>query len=807
MSRSSPLRDRLARIRGAPVLRDLQPYEALVEAIGEQESELRRLSDADLTDQARSVGRRARDHTDLDALLVPVFAAAREASVRALGLRPYDEQIIAGIAMHRGNVAEQQTGEGKTLAAVAPVTLNALTGRGVHVLTFNDYLARRDAVWMGPIYALLGLSVGTVQEGMDAAARRAAYACDVTYLTAKESGFDFLRDARATDTELVHRPFHYAIVDEADSILIDEARIPLVIAGATERLEGGPERMAALVRKLGPEHWETDENDRGVALTDPGMRFAEAKLGVDNLTDADNLPLLGLLNNALHAEVLLRCDVDYIVRGGKVEHVDEFTGRVVEDRHWPDGLQAALEAKEGVRLQREGKILGQITLQHFLHKYPRLAGMTATAQGAAEELRHFYELETVVIPTHRPCARHDEADVVFTHQEAKRAALVREIRASRAAGRPVLVGTASVRESEALAAELRDLGVACEVLNARTDEQEARIIAEAGAPGAVTISTNMAGRGTDIRLGGADEARRDAVVAAGGLYVIGTNRHESVRVDNQLRGRAGRQGDPGASRFFVSLEDELIVRFGLRKLIPAPLIPAPQENPVEDPVIRREIARAQRVVEGQNLEIRKTLFRYSNLLEEQRKIVQGRRRELLLRLAPPDLVATQDPEHHARLVAAAGAVAVAEAERLVTLFHIDVCWAEHLDELADMREGVHLMRLGRRDPLGHYQQHITEEFLRLRERIAERVLGTMTAIQITEESIDLAAIGLKGPSSTWTYLINDDPFRGALQNALGGGGGFAFGAAFWWPLLMAWHLARRRKIKRERQRSFNTDQS
>ena len=792
------LKQRIDRMRGDPVVRDLGAYASRVADIGALAAAMARQSGAALRGQAVQLGSRVREGEAPDALVAPAFALVRETARRTLGLRPYDVQIIAGLALHDGRVAEQATGEGKTLSAVAPMFLNALRGRGAHVLTFNDYLARRDAVWMGPAYEALGLTVGVVQEGMEPEARRAAYACDVTYLTAKEMGFDLLRDDRALEpAALVHRELHYAIVDEADSILIDEARVPLVIAGATERLEGGPERMAALVRRLGDAHWEADEDRRAVSLTDAGISFAEAGLGLGNLTDVENLSALGMLNNALHAELLLERDVDYIVRGGRVEHVDEFTGRVVDDRQWPDGLQAALEAKEGVRLQREGRILGQITLQHALRRYPRLAGMTATAQAAAHELREFYELEVVVVPPHRPCIRRDEDDLVFTHADAKRAAVIDAIGDCHASSRPVLVGTASVRESEGLAAGLRAEGVQCEVLNARTDEHEAQIVAQAGARGAVTISTNMAGRGTDIRLGGVDGEHHEEVVALGGLVVLGTNRHESIRIDDQLRGRAGRQGDPGSSRFFVSLEDPLIARFGVRRLIPAPLIPAPQAGPIDDPVIRREIARTQRIIDGQNLEIRRTLFRYAGLLEEQRRIVQRGRRELMLREAVPDLLAEHDPVLREQLVAAAGQDAVNEAERRVTLHTIDECWAEHLAEIGDLREGIHLIRMGGRDPLAHYQERITQEFLGLRDRIAERVLGRMAAMASAEGGIDLAAIELKGPSATWTYLINDEPFRDALQNALGRGGGFAVGAAFYWPLLLLWQLARRWKARRE----------
>ena len=485
-------------------------------------------------------------------------------------MRPFDVQVLAAIAMHQGKLAEMQTGEGKTLAAVLPAYLNALTGQGVHVLTFNDYLARRDAQWMGPLYRFLGLTVGAVQQGMSPADRRRAYACDVTYVTAKEAGFDYLRDHLCMAPEdLVHRPFHYAIVDEADSILIDEARVPLVIAGSVEARRVDPYQAAELVRSLDARRdFETDEFARNVHFTDSGLDRLESQLRCGDLHAAENLDLLTELSMALHAQVLLRREVDYIVRDGQIELVDEFTGRVAENRRWPDGLQAAVEAKEGVPLRPQGTIRGSITLQHFLRLYPKVCGMTATAQAAAAEFEEFYELAVVVIPPNRPCVRVDAEDTVFTHKEAKYAVLVAEIAAARGRGQPVLVGTASVGESEHLAARLAKAGIECRVLNARNDEQEAAIVAQAAMAGAVTISTNMAGRGTDIKLGGDPPDEREPVVARGGLYVIGTNRHESRRIDDQLRGRAGRQGDPGQSRFFISLEDDLMERYGIGDLLP-----------------------------------------------------------------------------------------------------------------------------------------------------------------------------------------------------------------------------------------------
>lgn len=565
------------------------------------------------------------------ALEIEIFAIVREASRRTLHLDPFDVQMIAGLAMARGCIAELPTGEGKTLAAVFPACLWALSGRGIHVLTFNDYLARRDAAWMGPVYRTLGLSVGCIQEGMSQLGKRAAYACDVTYATAKEVGFDFLRDQIAYERDsLVHRRFNCALVDEADSILIDEARIPLVISGAEDRASWDTSLLASLVKALAPgRDFETDDEHRNVFLTDAGSERVESILGCGSLYLGNNQSLLEAVYCALHAQALLRRDVDYIVRGGRIEIVDEFTGRVVDKRHWPDGLQAAVEAREGLSRKTEGRILGSITLQHFFRLYPALGGMTATARSAADEFHEFYGLKVVVVPPHTASIRVDRSDVVFTHREAKRRAIVREIRDVHALGRPILVGTASVKESEELAADLRSAGIRCSVLNAKNDELEASIIAKAGMLGAVTISTNMAGRGVDIKLGGNNESHRDAVAALGGLYVIGTNRHESLRIDRQLRGRAGRQGDPGATRFFISLEDDLFERYGLTKMLVERHRLSPQDDALTSGLIQYEVAHAQRVIEGQNFDIRRSLYKFSSLVDLQRQIVQARREETL----------------------------------------------------------------------------------------------------------------------------------------------------------------------------------
>ncbi|HEY7442118.1 MAG TPA: accessory Sec system translocase SecA2 [Vicinamibacterales bacterium] len=796
--------ERLARLRGSPIRFDLSAYDNALLEINRLESELRGLANEQLMDRAQDFRNRAMAGTPLESLRVPFFALVREASWRALGLRPFDVQIVAALALDDGQIVEMQTGEGKTLVAVMPASLNALTGRGVHVLTFNDYLAQRDAEWMGPIYRLLGSSVGFVQQGMSPDDRSKAYHADVTYVTAKEAGFDHLRDLLATDPrQLVHRPFHVALVDEADSLLVDEARIPLVIAGNVGREVFSAARLSRLVASFTPgAQFSLDEYGRNVELTEPGIELVERELGCGNLHAEHNYTLLSELNCALHAHALLRRDVDYIVRDGRIEIVDEFTGRVVRDRHWPDGLQAAVEAKEGLEHRRDGRILGSITLQHFLNGYSHLCGMTGTAQGAASELAAFYGIETVVMPTHRPLIRNDYPDVVFTHREAKETGLVEEIRHVHAIGRPILVGTLTVEESERLAARLRAAGIECEVLNARNDAAEASVVARAGMAGAVTISTNMAGRGTDIRLGGENGSDHERVAALGGLYVIGTNRHESARVDQQLRGRAGRQGDPGASRFFVSLEDDLMVRFRLQDLIAGRLVSKPRADQIESPVVRAEIARAQRIIESQNFEIRRTLWRYASVVEDQRRQFMERRQAILVGDQTPD-VWQREEESYLHLIAAAGEPAVRRAEQLVTLSQFDRAWRDHLALVADLREGIHLVGLGGQDPLTRFTADVRHAFSGIEDAIERGIIEALPRVRGDSGGIDLKGLDVKGPSSTWTYLVNDDPFKNQIGMMLTGPGRTSiaiYSAVMLMPLFLLWGLVDRFVGRRARQR-------
>ncbi len=800
------------KLRGHPVETDLAGYLRTVRRVRDRAASegLTGLPDGELARRAAALRPRLEDglagdraaRRDRDAARVEAFALAVEAARRATGLAAHDVQVVAALAMADGKIAELPTGEGKTLAAVFTAAWFALGGRPVHVLTFNDYLARRDAAWMGPAYRLLGLSAAAVQEGQDRAAKRAAYAGDVVYATAKEAGFDYLRDRLAVaPDERVQRPFGAALVDEADSILIDESRVPLVIAGTAPALPEDAARLAAVVRDLAPGlDYETDAERANVFPTDAGLHRVESSLGCGSLFAPANEQLLAALHCALHARVLLERDVDYIVRRGRIEIVDEFTGRVMDKRHWPDGLQAAVEAKEGVRRGTEGRILGSIALQHFFRLYPTLCGMTATAAPSAREFKEFYGAGVVVVPPHRPCLRRDRPDVVFTRRAAKVAALVREIAAVHAAGRPILVGTASVRESEELAAALAGAGLACEVLNARNDEAEAAVVARAGAPGAVTISTNMAGRGTDIKLGGPDEKDRDRVAALGGLYVVGTNRHESRRIDDQLRGRAGRQGDTGSSRFFISLEDDIFERTGLARRLFARYRLAPGDGAVESDLLRRDILHGQRVIEGRNLDLRRALWDYSTLIETQRRIVADWRDAVFARTGGGT---ADDPFRPSPDLRQAGAARMGEADfdrlaRRAALLLVDEAWAGHLAWLADLREGIHLVSIGRLEPLQEFQKAATNAFLGLQDRIGGEVEARLRELVSRPGPVDLEAAGLKGPSSTWTYLVDEDQLGWGVGLLKGSNVGFAAGAAaFAGPLFVLTLLAKRLSRKRD----------
>ncbi len=627
------------------------------------------------------------------------IALAATAAFRVLGQDLYDTQVRGALALARGSIAEMQTGEGKTLAAVPAISWFAREHRGVHVMTVNDYLARRDAEWMGGVYRLLGLSVAHIQQGMSPSERRSAYAADITYATQNEIGFDFLRDRIALAPEdQVHREFHAAVIDEADSILIDEARVPLVIAGGESGDRGLAWIADQVVRDLRPgEHYTLDPGAHNAALTDAGIQTIETALGRGSLFEEANLPVYGAVEEALHAHALLHRDVDYIVKDNAIQMVDKFKGRVALNRRWPAGLHTAIEAKEGVAAKSQGMILGQITLQHLAALYPVVCGMTGTAATQSVEFSRIYGLKVETIPTNRPIVRIDHPDVVFATKAEKEQAVAEEVRKAHATGQPILVGTASVADSERLSALLGSLPH--EVLNARQDEREASIVAKAGELGAITVSTNMAGRGTDIRLG-------DGAAGAGGLYVIGTNKHESRRIDNQLRGRAGRQGDPGSSRFFISLEDDLMVRY--REL---------------NERYRDEPDTLQRLVEGKCLDTRVFLHGYEVPLEGQRNKIHAWRQEILMGDMPA-------------------------REKRATLRTIDDLWADHLARASEYRAGVHWVSWSGRDSHREYLLKIDEWFREMEESLPAE-------IQRRVESND-AAMADRG--AVWTYLTTDQPF-------------------------------------------------
>ena len=675
-----------------------------IDRINPRRQELSRATD----DELKAAAKNSQDLAETIALTAVVAA-------RVLGLAMFDVQLQGAWSMAGGKIAEMQTGEGKTLAATPAVVWYAKQGQGVHVMTANDYLARRDAQWMGEIYKFFGFSVGCIQQGMSAAERKTAYASDITYSTANEIGFDYLRDQLALQAqEQVHRQFAVALVDEADSILIDEARIPLVIAGG----EAGEQSLAntadAVARHLRPYiHFTLDEYARNIALTDGGIAAVEKAFDCGNLFLERNLPLLTAIQDSLHAHNLLRRDVDYLVKNKAIESIDEFKGRIVQNRRWPSGLHAAIEAKERVALNKQGRILGSITLQNLIAMYPQVCGMTGTAATQAEEFREIYKLDVEVIPTNRPVIRVDHPDSLFSSKDEKENAVLEEISTVHRTGQPILVGTASVEESEGLSRRLQQRGIRHQVLNARNDEQEAAIVARAGERGAVTISTNMAGRGTDIQLG-------EGVAELGGLYVIGTNRHESRRIDNQLRGRAGRQGDPGCSRFFVSLQDPLVAKYA-------------------DEKIPRDADGIQRVAEGQNLEIRRFLQKYEGVIESHRLVICERRQDLL-----------------------EGIVACAsELERLVSLTTIDDLWSEYLSAVRELREGIHWVSLGAGNPFYEYLKSVDTLFEELQTKIDEEIPRRL-------EEAETSGIDPSQRGATWTYLTTDQPFGTLTERFLRG---------------------------------------
>jgi preprotein translocase subunit SecA len=730
---------------------DLAPFEKRLPAIEAREEALRELDDEALTEAAGE----ASDETE-------ICAVGREAAWRALEQRPYDVQLVGAMALMAGKVAEMATGEGKTLTATIAAYGHVRTGHGpVHVLTVNDYLARRDATWMEPVYTLLGLSVGWVTEASTPQERREAYLCDVTYVSVSEAGFDYLRDQLVTDIEdRVQRELATAIVDEADSILIDEARVPMVLAGSIANESDPVHEAAALVRELrAGKDYEIADDRRSVAFTTAGLEKLEEKLGGIDLYDDEHVEQLSAVNVALHARALLRRDVDYIVRDGSVELIDEMRGRVAQRRRWPDGLQAAVEAKEGLNATAEGEVLDTITVQAYIALYKIVCGMTATAVHVGEQLREYFKLEVAVIPSNTENIREDEPDRIYSAHDMRDEALVEEIKIAHDKGRPVLIGTLDVKASELLAKQLAAAGVPSVVLNAKNDDEEAAIIAEAGALGAVTVSTQMAGRGVDIRLGGSDEKDAEKVRELGGLFVIGSGRHDSRRVDDQLRGRAGRQGDPGGSVFFVSLEDDLIARHAGDILPASPRMDI--DGVVHDETVDYAVEHAQRVAEGVNHEIHRNTWRYSVVIEQQRVALAERRERLLTSEVATIMLLERSPEKAKET----DEDVLSDAGRAIALYHLDRLWAEHLAELNEVREGVHLRALGKLDPLDEFHRAAVPAFQKVFTEIESRTIATFEETDLSE-GWEPDKAQLVRPSATWTYLVHDNPFGSELDRLI-----------------------------------------
>ena len=785
----------LTKVFGSKNERELKQLQPLVERINALEPEIQALNDEQLKAQTASFKQRLDQGEDLDSLLPEAFATVREASQRTLKMRHFDAQLIGGIVLHQGKIAEMKTGEGKTLAATLPAYLNALTGKGVHVITVNDYLARRDTEWMGNIYRFLGLSVGTILHGLNDSERLAAYGSDITYGTNNEFGFDYLRDNMKFDQEsLVQRELNFCIVDEVDSILIDEARTPLIISGPAEKSTDLYYQINNLIPRLNKEtDYTIDEKARSAILTEDGVARSEKLLKVDNLFDPKHIELLHHINQALKAHTLFKLDVDYIVKNGEVIIVDEFTGRLMPGRRYSEGLHQALEAKEGVKIENENQTLATVTFQNYFRMYDKLAGMTGTADTEATEFKKIYDLDVVVIPTNMPMIRTDFPDVIYKSRREKFEAALDEIVELHKKGQPVLVGTISIDVSEDLSKKLKKRGIKHEVLNAKNHEGEAEIIAQAGQMGAVTISTNMAGRGTDIVLG-------EGVTELGGLHILGTERHESRRIDNQLRGRSGRQGDPGSSRFYLSLEDDLLRIFGGERITGImEKLGMEEGEPIEHNMISRAIENAQSKVEGHNFDIRKQLLEYDDVMNQQREVIYRQRREALsgkdlqaeiqemIRDKAEEIAGTfaGDNPHaeewdlkelrdvvykqfnfrlngfdeqtldglnrdglaeiifeeagkvYQEREAAVGSEEFRQLERLVMLQTVDNLWKDHLLSMDHLKEGIGLRGYAQQNPLIVYKKEGYELFQDMIDRVKEETLGILYRIQIAEpEKID-----------------------------------------------------------------------
>lgn len=701
-----------------------------------------------------------------DSADIPQFLAiAREAAERTTGLRPFDVQLLGALRMLAGDVVEMATGEGKTLSGAVAAAGYALGGRNVHVVTINDYLARRDAEWMGPLIEAMGLTVGWITAESTAAERRAAYRCDVTYASINEIGFDVLRDQLVTDeADLVSPNPDVALIDEADSVLVDEALVPLVLAGTTHRETPKVEIVRLVGELTAGTHYDTDNDSRNVHLTDDGAQKLEAALGgIDLYSEEHVTTTLTEVNVALHAHVLLQRDVHYIVRDGAVQLINSSRGRIAQLQRWPDGLQAAVEAKEGIETTETGEVLDTITVQALVNRYPTVCGMTGTALAAGEQLRQFYKLGVSPIPSNAPNIREDADDRVYITAAAKTEAIMEHIIEVHASGQPILVGTHDVAESEELHERLTRRGVPAVVLNAKNDEEEAVVIAEAGKLGVVTVSTQMAGRGTDIRLGGSEETDHDKVAELGGLHVIGTGRHRTERLDNQLRGRAGRQGDPGSSVFFASWEDDVVVAHLDEGKLPTE---ADDAGRIVSPKAGTLLDHAQRVAEGRLLDVHANTWRYNQLIAQQRAIIVERRNTLLRTAAARNELKELSPERYDELAEKSSEEQLETIARQIMLFHLDRGWADHLAYLADIRESIHLRALGRQNPLDEFHRMAVDAFAHLAADAIEASQQTFETANILEEEQGLDLSKLARPTSTWTYMVHDNPLNDDTLSAL-----------------------------------------
>ena len=780
----------LTKMFGSKNERELKKLQPLVDTINGLEESVKALDDDALAAKTAEFKERYAKGETLDALLPESFAVIREAARRVLGERHYDVQLIGGMVLHQGKIAEMKTGEGKTLTSTLAVYLNALTGKGVHVVTVNDYLAARDAEWMGQVYSFLGLSVGKIVHGMADEERRKAYNADVTYGTNNEFGFDYLRDNMKFDfKDFCQRDFHFAIVDEVDSILIDEARTPLIISGPADSSTELYHSVNKIIKHFNKDdHYTLDEKARQVALTDEGVALGEKLLEVDNLYDPTAIEQLHHLNQALKANIIFKKDVDYIVKDGQVVIVDEFTGRTMEGRRYSDGLHQALEAKERVTIERENQTYASITFQNYFRMYEKLAGMTGTADTEAPEFKKIYDLDVALMPTNMPMVRVDYADVIYKNIDAKYRAIIEEITEKYNQGQPVLVGTISIDVSEKISSMLKKKKIPHEVLNAKHHEREAEIIANAGEKGKVTIATNMAGRGTDIKLG-------EGVVEVGGLHILGTSRHESRRIDNQLRGRSGRQGDPGSSRFFLSLEDDLLRIFGSGKISGImDKLGMEEDEPIEHPMISKAIENAQKKVEGHNFDIRKHLLEYDDVMNKQREVIYQQRREVLgservtevlddmmadlidavvdefaqeklssddwswdgfeermveyFHIQPNwseddknDLTEESFREKIKVLVDQAygaqvennGEEAQRHLERVILLQMVDNHWKDHLLSMDHLKEGIGLRGYGQKNPLDEYKKEGFKLFHGMIETVKIQTVSTLMRVRVVKE--------------------------------------------------------------------------